>query len=331
MELENAIIIDLGEIELLAIKETIYIDNYNEGKFKIHWCRFKENPELLICLKADTDKLSNEIKEKNIEYIDIRESIKQKLEDIIEKELNSFIGKNINNISYFFQKEERTDANREKYFIYPEFLDISDMGINILENENSIEKNIKKITSYENFNEIDKGKLKYRNGTYNKDLIEVDLKNNKILTENSDIISSIYSNSKLKKILAYKQYELGIAPNFYKEIAKINEFLKNKKMITVILKNGYEKKVEADIRNIIDFYNGIFLLDGYGLGIPSEDRNKNTLNINNLKALRYGKNELSINTENLKPINKQLDEVIDKNEKGIICNVNEQEMELEDE
>lgn len=330
MELENAVTIDLGKIELLAVREPIYIDNHKEIKFKINWCRLKDNPEVLIRFNIDFDTLSNEIREKNIEYIDIREITKCKLKEIVEKELNSFIGKNINNISYFFEREERSDAN-EKYYIYPEFFDISEIGISILENEDSIENRTRNITTFDNFNEIEKCKLKYKNVLYGVDVIEVDLKETKILTENSKIISVLYSNDKLKKILAYKQYELGITPDFYNEIAKINEFLKDKKTVTVILKNGHEKKIEANIKNFMKFYDGIFILDGYGLEIPSEERNKSNLNINNLKSLRYGKTELIINTENLRPLDEQLTEIINKNDRGIICEVNEPEKEIENE
>lgn len=330
MELENATIIDFGEIELLAVREPMYVDNRMEAKFKINWGKLKQAPETLICFKTDYDKLTKEIMEKNLKYIDIREDTKRELIKILEKEINTFIGKNINNISYFFENEERVDLEGKKYnFMKLEFLDISDIGTNILENEDSIENKANHFTKFENFNEIASCKLKYKSGLYGTDVIEVDLKGNKILTENYKIMSSIYSESKLKKILAYKQYQLGIAPNFYKEIARINEFLKNKKTITVVLKNGDEKRIDADITNIINFYDGEFCLCGSGLDIPYVKRDKTTLNISNLMSIKHGKSEIKINTGNLKPLREQLDEIITKNEKGIICNVNEQELELE--
>ena len=54
------------------------------------------------------------------------------------------------------------------------------------------------------------------------------------------------------------------------------------------------------------------------------------MDINNLKALRHGKTEISINTENLKPLEQQLDEIIHNENKGIICNITNQELENED-
>lgn len=104
MELENATVIDFGDVELLATKKELYMGYNNEAKFKINWCRFKDNPEKLICLNEEFDKLSEEIKEKGIPVVNIGRIVEHQFAEILEKELNSFIGKNINNISYLFQK-----------------------------------------------------------------------------------------------------------------------------------------------------------------------------------------------------------------------------------
>lgn len=63
MELENATIIDFGDVELLANKEELYMGYNNEANFKINWCRFKDKPDELIRLNEEYNKLSNEIKE----------------------------------------------------------------------------------------------------------------------------------------------------------------------------------------------------------------------------------------------------------------------------
>ena len=331
MELENAIKIDLDQVELLAIKEPIYIDWRNESKFKINWCRLKEKPNELICLSEGFDKLSEEIKEKEIPIVNINEIVKERLNVIVEKELNSFIGRNINNISYFFEKEEHTNAYRQKYYTNPQFLKISDIGDNLLEGEKSINNRIRAFTGFCNYDEINNAKIKYKKGMYEDVWLEVDLKDEKIITDPSEILLEIYSNDDLKKILAYKQYELGITPNFYNEITKINKFLKDKKTITVVLENDIEIKVEANITNIIDFYNGKFLLNRNELGISDEICDEKKLDINSLKTLRHGKSELNIDTQNLIPLEMQLDEIINKNDKGIICNIKEEEKELENE
>ena len=63
MELENATIIDFGDVELLATKEDLYMGYDNEAKFKINWCRLKDKPDELIRLNVEYDKLSKEIQE----------------------------------------------------------------------------------------------------------------------------------------------------------------------------------------------------------------------------------------------------------------------------
>lgn len=331
MELENATVIDFGEVELLANKEELYMGFNNEAKFKINWCRLKDKPDQLILLNMEFDKLLEEIKEKEIPIVDITETIRLQFMELLEKELNSFIGKNINNISYFFEKDEYTDANRNKYYTDPKFLKISDIGIDFLNENASIEQKSKVHTSFCIYDEINKSKLKYKPSTYCSDqIIEIDMKENKILTEPSTIMNLVYSKVDLCKILAYKQYELGITPPFYNEIAKINRFLKDKKTITVLLKDNREIKTEADITDIIDFYNGVFSIKQYLLNLSYDEANREKLDINNLIGLRYGKTEISINTENLKPLEQQLDEIIHNENKGIICNITNQELENEE-
>ncbi|MCI8617430.1 MAG: hypothetical protein HFJ60_04210 [Clostridia bacterium] len=331
MELENATIIDFGEVELLANKEELYMGFKNEAKFKINWCRLKDKPDQLICLNIECDKLSEEIKEKEIPIVNITEMIRLQFMELLEKELNSFIGKNINNISYFFEKDEYTDANRNKYYANPEFLKISDIGIDFFNENASIEQKSKVHTSFCIYDEINKSKLKYKpSAYYSEKIVEIDMKENKILTEPSTIMNLVYSEVDLCKILAYKQYELGITPPFYNEIAKINRFLKDKKTITVLLKDNTEIKIEADITDIIDFYNGVFSINRNLLNLSYDEANREKVDINNLKALRHGKTEISINTENLKPLEQQLDEIIHNENKGIICNITNQELENED-
>ena len=91
MELENATVIDFGDVELLAIKEELYMGYNNEAKFVINWCRLKDKPNELICLNEGNDKLSKEIKDKDITIINIGRIIEKQFADILEKEINSFI------------------------------------------------------------------------------------------------------------------------------------------------------------------------------------------------------------------------------------------------
>ena len=86
-------------------------------------------------------------------------------------------------------------------------------------------------------------------------------------------------------------------------------------------------KTKADITDIIDFYNGIFILkkDLFDLDFYEDDLELR--NINNIKAIRHGKTEIEINTRNLKPLELQLDDIIQIDNKGIICEIPEQENE----
>ena len=300
MELENATIIDFGDVELLANKEDLYMGYDNEAKFKINWCRLKDKPDELIRLNVEYDKLSKEIKEKNIP-----------------------------NISYLFKKAEHTDANRNKYYTNPDYLRIEDIGVDYLKEREDINNRARVYTSAVYYDQINHSKLKYLPSHYSaeKNAVEVDIKEQKILSKPGFILNQVYTETSLCKILAYKQYELGITPPFYNEVAKINKFLKDKKTVTVILADDREVKTKADITDIIDFYNGIFILkkDLFDLDFFEDDLELR--NINNIKAIRHGKTEIEINTRNLKPLELQLDDIIQNDNKGIICEIPEQENE----
>lgn len=335
MELENATIIDFGDVELLAIKEDLYMGYNNEAKFRINWCRLKDKPDELICLNEEINKLSEEIEEKQIPVIYIGRIIEKQFAEILEKELNSFIGKNINNISYLYQKEERTDANGDKYYTNPDYLRLEDIGIDYLKEMEDINNRARVYTSAVKYDQINHSKLKYLPSYYSceQNAVEVDMIEKKILTQPGFIMNQVYSKTSLCKILAYKQYQLGITPLFYNEIAKINKFLKDKKTVTVTLKDNREFKTEANITDIIDFYNGVFFIKRELLNLSYDEVTKEKIDINNLKGLRHGKTEIAIDTINLKPLELQLDDIIQKDNKGIICEIPEQENEeeLEDE
>lgn len=332
MELENATIIDFGDVELLANKEELYMGFNNEAKFKINWCRLKNKPDELICLNEEIDKLSQEIEKKDIPIINIGRIVEKQFAEILEKELNSFIGKNINNISYLFQKQEHTDANGDRYYTNPDYLRISDIGIDYLKEREDINNRARVYTSSVYYDQINHSKLKYLPSYYSseKNAVEVDMKEQKIITQPGFIMNQVYSDVSLCKILAYKQYELGITPPFYNEVAKINQFLKDKKTVTVILEDDREVKTKADITDIIDFYNGVFILKKDLFEIPFYEDNLELRNINNIKAIRHGKTEIEIDTRNLKPLELQLDEIIQNNNNGIICDVSKQELENEE-
>lgn len=326
MELENATVIDFGDVELLAIKEELYMGYNNEAKFVINWCRLKDKPNELICLNEGNDKLSKEIKDKDITIINIGRIIEKQFADILEKEINSFIGKNINNISYLFKKAEHTDAIGDKYYTNPDYLKIEDIGIDYLKEREDINNRARVYTSAVYYDQLYNSKLKYLPSYYSSknNAVEVDINEQKILTKPGFILNQVYTETSLCKILAYKQYKLGITPPFYNEVAKINQFLKDKKTVTVILADDREVKTKADITDIIDFYNGIFILKKELFDLDFYEDDLELRNINNIKAIRHGKTEIEIDTNNLKPLELQLDDIIQNDNKGIICEIPEE-------
>lgn len=327
--LENAYEIILDDTILLGAKNSFRINNkYNEGTMKVNCGILKKRPtEIIFFDGVEIDKeLKKEINDKKIPVVDIKEIIKYQLTNILEEELRKFVEKNINNISYFFEDLEQIDSNNNKYYRTPDFLNPMYIGEYVLQEENkSIDSKVKNTLEKVMYDEISNGILKYRYDDYSKYSVGVNLLDKKIITPSNEILMKMYSENTLKNVLAYEQYKRGITPNFYNEIAKINEFLKGKKHVAVIMNDGTEGKVEADINDILYFYDGEILIRTYFLNVPDSDIN-NYKNINNLKCLKYGKNELNINVNNLKPLIEQLDEIIENKENNLLNYFEEEEL-----
>lgn len=130
---------------------------------------------------------------------------------------------------------------------------------------------------------------------------EFDMKKMKFENEEIDIFKNIYGLTSLKKILSFEQYKKGKTPPFYNEVAKINEFLKDKKTVTLLLNDGEKKQVPAQISQILARDHKKFWIN----------TQLNNMDISNLRAIGYGRKELKINTDNLKSIDRQLDEIIE--------------------
>lgn len=330
--LENAYEIILDDTILLGAKNSFRINNmYNEGTMKVNCGILKKRPtEIIFFDGVEIDKeLKKEINDKKIPVVDIKEIIRYQLTNILEEELRKFVEKNINNISYFFEDLEQSDSNNNKYYRTPDFLDPMYIGEDVLQEENkSIDSKVKNTLENVMYDEISNGIVKYGYFSCSKQSVKVNLYEKKIITPANEILTEMYSEKLLKNVLAYEQYKRGITPSFYNEIAKINEFLKGKKHVTVIMNDGTEGKAEADINDILYFYDGEISIRTYFLNVPNSDIN-NYKNINNLKCLRYGKNELNININNLKPLIEQLDELIETNKVEEKIEFGEQELEDE--
>ena len=145
--------------------------------------------------------------------------------------------------------------------------------------------------------EIDKGIILVENTN-----IKYDLLNDKFLNADREILREIYSQNELKHIISYEKYKQGIGSKFYNEIAKINEFMKDKQSITVKLKDGTMFKTEPFLRNILNIYsNGdIYISRTYSEKIiEGENFTDFQYKVDQLESLKYGKEELKIDSSKL--------------------------------
>ena len=310
MKFKNAIEIYIDNIVLLGSKDDYTLQGY-DNKFlqKTNWCYLKQKPNNLFCsnrniIKDPTyrDNLDKEIFKSGATIIDLKGEIYKELDRILRSNIDKFIEKNINNISYFFKNYDDDYKN----------ISLFEMGIDLREkNLWSIDRNINILLDNFEYKDISKGILQIstRDGKSN---FLFNINKMKFENEDMDIFKKIYGLTTLKKILAYEQYKKELTPPYYNEVAKINQFLEGKKSVTLVFNDGNEKQVSAQISKIL-------ATDYKEFWINTEIDNKN---IDNLKSIKYGKQELEINTENLKSLDKQLNEIIEKSEK--------KELEIED-
>ena len=303
MKFDNAVEIILDKIVLLGDKANFKMRGYdNQVNQAFYWCYFKNKPEEIICLSERIIKepstrsdLDNEIFEKKNVIIDLKGTIYNTLKRILNNNIDKFVEKNINNISYLFE------TNKSDY----ENINLYEMGKDIRENQYyGLDRNIRTILNNFEYKDISMGEVQLSTRTGYVNFI-FDMKKMKFEDEEIKIFKAIYELSSLKKILAYEQYKIGLTPPYYNEVAKINQFLEGKKSVTLVFNDGNEKQVSAQISKIL-------ATDYKEFWINTEIDNKN---IDNLKSIKYGKQELEINTENLKSLDKQLNEIIEKSEK----------------
>lgn len=298
MKFKNAIEIYIDNIVLLGSKDDYTLQGY-DNKFlqKTNWCYLKQKPNNLFCSNRniikdsnDRDDLDKEIFKSGATIIDLKGEIYKELDRILRSNIDKFIEKNINNISYFFKNYDDDYKN----------ISLFEMGIDLREkNLWSIDRNINILLDNFEYKDISKGILQIstRDGKSN---FLFNINKMKFENEDMDIFKKIYGLTTLKKILAYEQYKKELTPPYYNEVAKINQFLEGKKSVTLVFNDGNEKQVSAQISKIL-------ATDYKEFWINTEIDNKN---IDNLKAIRYGKKELEVNIDNLKSLDKQLDEII---------------------
>ncbi len=302
MKYTNANEMILDEMVLLGDKNSFKMLGYNNQVTQFfYWCYFKDEPKNIYCLNESIisepnfrSELDKEIFKGNNIIIDLKGTLYNTLRSIFNENIDKFVDENINNISYLFENDK---SDYEKISLY-------EMGRDIRENQNyGLHNNICSLLNNFEYQDISKGLVKVSTKTDKKDFI-YDMKKMKFERDEIDIFKAVYGLTTLKKILAYEQYKKGLTPPFYNEIARINDFLEDKKTVTILLNDEKKVQVPARISNILATNYKEFWIN----------TQLDNMNITNLRAIRYGKKELIINIENLINIDKQLDSFIEKNE-----------------
>ena len=253
--------------------------------------------------------------EMGLEIINITEEIREKIRNIVDKELQKYIANNINNIDYITENSVRKYSSyTTKSFDF--FRDANEFG-------NDIRNNIEAVKKYHiALKQVDNGIIGLYADSYSKGSFEYNLEKQEFNISDEEILKRVYSDKILKLILAYEQYTIGITLPIYNEIAKINQFLEDKKTVTFELYNGTKIKAETRLNNILNIQdNGeIFIADRYTNkvieGLPIEYRK---ILGTELKCLSYSRNVLNINSEALKSLNvkeKQEEQTIEEEEDG---------------
>lgn len=266
--------------------------NYSANTYSsitTRWLQIKGIEDKIFKLKSYADgELLRKFQEENYEIIDVEKRLKEKISKIISRELKEIYKENINND---FLLEYKASEFNPYLKIYP-----------ILENGYSFGKNIRddeyriKYLNLE-FQQINNGIITVMNNDIKYDLI-----NDRFLNSDREILSGVYRENEVKQIILYQKYVNGLGTGIYNEIAKINNFLNDKKSVNVILKNGIIFKAEAKIRNILNICaNGkIYVSDVYTNKIIKGKRfESQEYKANEIEYLKYGNDELKINTDNL--------------------------------
>ena len=237
--------------------------------------------------------------ENGLKLINITEVIREKIRNIVDKELQKYIDNNINNTDYITEFSVREYSNyTTKSF---EFLkNAIDFGDDIRNDTEAVNK------YYIALKQVDKGIIGLYTDRYGGTSFEYDLEKQEFSISDEEILKKVYSDEKMKLILAYEQYKKGLTPPIYNEIAKINKFLEEKRTVTVELHNGTKIKAESRLYSILNIRDTgeIYIADRYANkiieGTPIEYCK--TLGTE-LKCIKYGRNILEVDSKSLSSLN----------------------------
>ena len=292
--------IDLDKVILIGKDANFNVKYKSEMETK--WLLIKGIEDKIFCLKSNEieteypSDLVKEIMQSNYEIIDLEKRIKGKVKTIIDKEISKIFEQSMDKADFAldYDIKENVDQSTGEITVWKEYQIINEayqFGKNLRDDEYR--------TRYLNLGikEINKGLISVMETNIKYDLI-----NDKFLNTDREIILVFYNENEIRHILSYEKYKCGIGSTFYSEFAKINEFLQDKKSITVKLKNGTIFKTDAIIRNIFDISStgDIYIAQNYSQTIiEGENFRTHQYKVDQLESLRYGKSELKINSKNL--------------------------------
>lgn len=292
--------IDLDKVILIGKDANFNVKYKSEMETK--WLLIKGIEDKIFCLKSNEieteypSDLVKEIMQSNYEIIDLEKRIKGKVKTIIDKEISKIFEQSMDKEDFAldYDIKENVDQSTGEVTVCKEYQIINEayqFGKNLRDDEYR--------TRYLNLGitEINKGLISVMETNIKYDLI-----NDKFLNTDREIILAFYNENEIRHILSYEKYKCGIGSTFYSEFAKINEFLQDKKSITVKLKNGTIFKTDAIIRNIFDISStgDIYIAQNYSQTIiEGENFRTHQYKVDELESLRYGKSELNINSKNL--------------------------------
>ena len=299
---EFKIKLDYGKV-IFICDDYVSINSY-EAEIRPKLMILKTEPDKLYGL--DTYEFTKEYKsevfkkaqEKGWEIINITEVIREKIRNIVDRELQKYIANNINDIDYIteFSVREYSNYTSQSFELLSEAQKFGKNIRNDLEVVNRYHIDVK---------QLDNGIIGLYTDRHGSVSFEYNIEKKEFSIPDEEILRKVYSDKELKLILAYEQYTKGLTPPLYNEIAKINQFLEDKKTVTFELHNGTKIKAESQLYNILDIQNNgkIFIADRYTNkvieGLPIQYCK--TLGTE-LKCLSYSRNVLNINSEALKSL-----------------------------
>ena len=294
--------LDYGKA-IIICDDDLNLDSYrSEIRPKI--MILKTNPEKIYGLdsydfrREYKSELFKKVEELGYSIINITEMIREKIKSILNEELNEFFKENINNTDYI------TDFSVNKYSNYTsisfDFMrEASYFGKDIRDDE----EKLKSIDIY--INKVNEGIIQLGTDRYSNQSFEYNIEKDRFNIENKEIMKRIYGEKILKLFLAYEQYKQGKTPPIYNEIAKINNFLEDKKSVVFELNNGTKVKAETYLGSILDIReNGeIYIADRYSNKIIEGNPIKSYEYLGTeLKCLKYGRNVLPIQSDALESL-----------------------------